>query len=205
MLLTFHLPCLLFAFLYKSDVASRGLDIPDVRCVINYDLPSNIDDYVHRIGRTGRAGKKGTAIAFINDTHGQRGRGNNTIGILRDVYDLMKENNQELPDWFTKMITSSGPSYGTYGGSRGHYGGRNTSGGVRGGSGRGSKSQFASRDYRQDFNQHNDNNYQQHSSNQQQNYQQNRPIRGGFGGPTFGAQQPAFSQYRGAKQHNDAW
>jgi ATP-dependent RNA helicase DDX3X len=47
------------------DVASRGLDIPNVMHVINYDLPNNIDDYVHRIGRTGRAGHEGLATAFI--------------------------------------------------------------------------------------------------------------------------------------------
>jgi superfamily II DNA/RNA helicase len=47
-----------------SDVAARGLDIPDVALVINYDLPFNAEDYVHRIGRTGRAGKKGETIAL---------------------------------------------------------------------------------------------------------------------------------------------
>ena len=49
-------------FLVASDVAARGLDIPNVSHVFNYDVPSHAEDYVHRIGRTGRAGKKGTAI-----------------------------------------------------------------------------------------------------------------------------------------------
>ena len=45
-------------FLVASDVAARGLDIPNVSHVFNYDVPSHAEDYVHRIGRTGRAGKK---------------------------------------------------------------------------------------------------------------------------------------------------
>ncbi|TRW96683.1 DEAD/DEAH box helicase [Paracoccus sp. M683] len=51
-------------FLVASDVAARGLDIPAVSHVINFDLPSHAEDYVHRIGRTGRAGRKGTAISL---------------------------------------------------------------------------------------------------------------------------------------------
>jgi superfamily II DNA/RNA helicase len=51
--------------LVATDVASRGLDIPDVSHVINYDMPATIDDYTHRIGRTGRAGKRGVALTFI--------------------------------------------------------------------------------------------------------------------------------------------
>lgn len=50
--------------LVASDVAARGLDIPDVSHVFNYDVPSHAEDYVHRIGRTGRAGKSGTAYTF---------------------------------------------------------------------------------------------------------------------------------------------
>lgn len=51
--------------LLATDVASRGLDIPDVTHVINYELPETFEDYIHRIGRTGRAGKTGTALTFI--------------------------------------------------------------------------------------------------------------------------------------------
>lgn len=51
--------------LLATDVASRGLDIPNVSHVINYDLPASYEDYVHRIGRTGRANKKGIALTFV--------------------------------------------------------------------------------------------------------------------------------------------
>lgn len=51
--------------LLATDVASRGLDIDNVSHVINYDMPGSYDDYIHRIGRTGRANKKGTALTFI--------------------------------------------------------------------------------------------------------------------------------------------
>merc|ERR1712157_107529 len=50
--------------LVATDVAARGLDISDVELVVNYDMPQNIDDYVHRIGRTGRAGKKGISFSL---------------------------------------------------------------------------------------------------------------------------------------------
>ncbi len=59
------------AILVATDVAARGLDVPDVTHVINYDIPSTYEDYIHRIGRTGRAGKKGSALTFIGgrDAH----------------------------------------------------------------------------------------------------------------------------------------
>ena len=55
--------------LIGTDVASRGLHIPDVRYVINYDLPQDAEDYVHRIGRTARAGASGDAISFGCETY----------------------------------------------------------------------------------------------------------------------------------------
>jgi len=51
--------------LFATDIAARGLDIDDITCVINFDLPRSPADYVHRIGRTGRAGKSGIAVSFI--------------------------------------------------------------------------------------------------------------------------------------------
>lgn len=53
-------------FLVASDVAARGLDIPDVSHVFNYDVPTHSEDYVHRIGRTGRAGKKGDTVMLVS-------------------------------------------------------------------------------------------------------------------------------------------
>lgn len=51
--------------LIATDVAARGIDIDDINYVINYDMPDDIDTYIHRIGRTGRAGKEGTAVSFV--------------------------------------------------------------------------------------------------------------------------------------------
>ncbi len=56
----------LIDILIATDVASRGLDIPNVSHVINYDIPATYDDYIHRIGRTGRANQRGTALTFVS-------------------------------------------------------------------------------------------------------------------------------------------
>ncbi len=53
--------------LVATDVASRGLDIPSISHVINFDMPANVEEYVHRVGRTGRMGRDGTAITFVSE------------------------------------------------------------------------------------------------------------------------------------------
>ena len=54
-------------FLVATNVASRGLDIPDLNHVVNFDLPQSADEYVHRVGRTGRAGREGSAVTFVSE------------------------------------------------------------------------------------------------------------------------------------------
>jgi len=68
--------------LVATSVAARGLDIDNVAHVVNYDLPGNIDDYVHRIGRTGRAGNTGLATSFYN------GKNSN---IVRELIDTLRD------------------------------------------------------------------------------------------------------------------
>jgi len=55
-----------FEFLVATDVAARGIDVDNLEIVVNYDLPYDAEDYVHRIGRTGRAGKRGMAVTFVS-------------------------------------------------------------------------------------------------------------------------------------------
>jgi ATP-dependent RNA helicase DDX3X len=111
--------------LVATAVAARGLDIPHVKHVINYDLPSNIEGYVHRIGRTGRMGNLGITTSFFNDKN---------RNICADLVELLVETNQELPSFLEEM-------------SKDRFGGR--SGGSRGGNRGYGGSGFGSRDYRQ--------------------------------------------------------
>mmetsp|Transcript_1748 Transcript_1748/g.2216 ORF Transcript_1748/g.2216 Transcript_1748/m.2216 type:complete len:630 (+) Transcript_1748:191-2080(+) len=67
--------------LIATDVAARGLDIPDVEVVINYSFPLTIEDYVHRIGRTGRAGKSGISHTFFHD--GDKARAGELVNVLK--------------------------------------------------------------------------------------------------------------------------
>jgi superfamily II DNA/RNA helicase len=60
------------AMLVATDVAARGIDVPTITHVFNYDLPKFAEDYVHRIGRTGRAGRNGVAISLVNHAEGMQ-------------------------------------------------------------------------------------------------------------------------------------
>ncbi|MEI7425261.1 MAG: helicase-related protein, partial [Candidatus Staskawiczbacteria bacterium] len=59
-----------YRVLVATDIASRGIDVKNIELVVNYDLPENAEDYVHRIGRTGRAGMSGKAISFAMPEQG---------------------------------------------------------------------------------------------------------------------------------------
>jgi ATP-dependent RNA helicase DDX41 len=75
--------------LVATDVASKGLDFPDIQHVINYDMPAEIENYVHRIGRTGRCGKTGIATTFTNK--------NQSETTLLDLKHLLQEAKQRIP------------------------------------------------------------------------------------------------------------
>jgi ATP-dependent RNA helicase DDX3X len=110
--------------LVATDVASRGLDISNVMHVINYDLPHNIDDYVHRIGRTARAGHEGYATAFFNE---------NNTNIASDLVTLLEEAGQGVDSWladYGKRYGNRGSHYPSKrGGKRGGGGGSSRGGG----------------------------------------------------------------------------
>ncbi|XP_076306485.1 putative ATP-dependent RNA helicase Pl10 isoform X3 [Tachypleus tridentatus] len=111
--------------LVATAVAARGLDIPNVKHVINFDLPSDVEEYVHRIGRTGRVGNLGLATSFFNEKN---------RNMALDLVELITETKQELPDWLaalakevqTEQRASNSRRYG--GGARrygsGGFGGR---------------------------------------------------------------------------------
>lgn len=109
-------------------------DVKGINFVVNYDMPGNIEDYVHRIGRTGRAGATGTAISFF--TEDNKSLGASLISIMREA----KQNIPEELMKYDRRPRGPHPRYGGgygrggrgYGGGRGGYGGR---GGGRGGRG----------------------------------------------------------------------
>uniref|UniRef100_A0A0D3EK47 RNA helicase n=1 Tax=Oryza barthii TaxID=65489 RepID=A0A0D3EK47_9ORYZ len=89
--------------LVATDVAARGLDIKDIRVVVNYDFPTGVEDYVHRIGRTGRAGATGVAYTFFCDQDSK---------YASDLVKILEGANQSVSQQLRDMV------------SRGGYGGR---------------------------------------------------------------------------------
>lgn len=80
-----------------TDVAARGLDIPDVEYVINYTFPQTIESYIHRIGRTGRGGKKGTAYTFFTDEEKH---------LAGELINVLKQANADVPADLMKFGTT---------------------------------------------------------------------------------------------------
>ncbi|XP_075336243.1 DEAD-box helicase 3 X-linked a isoform X6 [Odontesthes bonariensis] len=112
--------------LVATAVAARGLDISNVKHVINFDLPSDIEEYVHRIGRTGRVGNLGLATSFFNDKNSN---------ITKDLLDILVEAKQEVPSWLESLAYEHQHKSSTRGRSKRFSGGfgardyRQTSGG----------------------------------------------------------------------------
>jgi len=75
--------------LVATDVAARGLDIDDIKMVVNFDFPNDMESYVHRIGRTGRAGKKGLAISFFVSLKNGR--------CAKDLIEILNRTSQIIP------------------------------------------------------------------------------------------------------------
>ncbi|KAF5613160.1 ATP-dependent RNA helicase DBP2 [Fusarium subglutinans] len=102
-----------------TDVASRGIDVRNITHVLNYDYPNNSEDYIHRIGRTGRAGANGTAITlFTTDNQKQ----------ARDLVNVLQEAKQQIDPRLAEMTRygggGGGRGYGGWGRGRGGGGGR---------------------------------------------------------------------------------
>ena len=118
--------------LVATDVASRGLHVPDVSHVINYDLPQDAPDYVHRIGRTARAGASGDAISFACETYAfSLPEIEDYIGhrIPVGTVDASLLEGVKIPPWAPRKYPPAGGRPGGRGGSGGRPGGGSRSGG----------------------------------------------------------------------------
>lgn len=79
------------------------LDVKDIKVVVNYDFPSNLEDYVHRIGRTGRAGARGTAFTFF--THGN-------VKYARELIKILQQAGQAVPPQLAALSRTGGSDMG---------------------------------------------------------------------------------------------
>jgi len=114
--------------LLATDVAARGLDVDGIKVVINYDYSNNSEDYVHRIGRTGRRDNKGTAYTFFTSKDAPK---------ARDLIKILEEARQNIPHELHAMVRPTGGGRGRGRGRGGNFGGQRNSGGGFGAKRRG--------------------------------------------------------------------
>jgi ATP-dependent RNA helicase DBP3 len=97
--------------LVATDVAGRGLDVQDVELVVNYTFPLTIEDYIHRIGRTGRAGKTGRSVTYFcpNDNS----PGVDEKALAHDLVKVLADAKQEVPPELKKVADGAGGSKAT--------------------------------------------------------------------------------------------
>ena len=115
--------------LVATDVASRGIDIEDLTHVVNFDFPRNIEEYVHRVGRTGRAGRKGISLSFV--TRQDWGSAKELIKILEEADQPVDEGLIEMAKRFEAKKEREGNERREFGGGRGGRGGNRGGGGGR--------------------------------------------------------------------------
>ena len=96
--------------LVATDVASRGIDVDNIRLVINYEMPTNIEDYIHRIGRTCRAGAEGYAYSFVHPDY--------DVNIAPNLLDVMRQAKQNVPQDLIDLAAQAGRG-------KSHYSSRN--------------------------------------------------------------------------------
>jgi superfamily II DNA/RNA helicase len=164
--------------LVATAVAARGLDVRNVMHVVNYDMTNDLDEYIHRIGRTARVGNSGLATTFFNDRN---------LPIATELTKVLQENKQEIPDFLKDYMTSDLtfaedmdednvelPSYAKHGLRRG--------GGFGG---------PANNDGPNWFDHNNNDNSQGYNNNNDQGYDRNNSQGGGYNNdynkrPTYG-------------------
>jgi len=108
--------------LIATDVASRGLDVDDIKFVINFDYPNCSEDYVHRIGRTARSNKSGTAYTLF--TPGNSKQANDLISVLREAKQIISPKLQDLAQSSRGFMGKGRSRWGGGGGRSGGFGGR---------------------------------------------------------------------------------
>jgi ATP-dependent RNA helicase DDX5/DBP2 len=153
------------SILVSTDVSARGLDVEDVKCVINYDYPNSTEDYIHRIGRTGRCEQTGTAYTFFTSSNARQAR--ELISVMyeagqnpcKELLDVAKSVNGKgngrinprfgRPDQMNKFKTNS------YGGNHLVSGMRNMGQGWMGQNQNGPPQNNFNRDYQKPFNRYN--------------------------------------------------
>jgi ATP-dependent RNA helicase DDX43 len=118
--------------LVATDVASRGIDIEDITHVVNFDFPRNIEEYVHRVGRTGRAGRTGISLSYFT---------RDDWGSASELINILEEAEQEVPEEIRDMARRFQAKQEKNAREKAAFGGRGGNGGS-GGGGRGRRDRW---------------------------------------------------------------
>lgn len=141
-----------------TNVAARGLDVSDIKVVVNFDTPNEIDSYVHRIGRTGRKGQVGNSYTFVD-------KNSNAI-FIKKLIKILEDLNQEIPSFLYNRFSTSKPGRG--GSSYGNRGGNSS--GSRGGNSYGNRGENNYEDRRGNgYNNRDENGYNSRGGNSYNN------------------------------------